>query len=309
MHDYGQMRRGFAWHLQLAGRAPATQRLYLAALDRWAAAVGDVRDPDPAGRASWLRSRRAQLAARSLNLELAALRAFYRWAVGLELARATVADWIPRARPVPRRLPRPLDDAQIGALLAAPDLSTPLGLRDHLILRLLYETGARAAELAALDSGCLVGRELALGFGTRRARWVPVSEELVQLIGCWRRLRRPLVGTHSAALLVSGAGRALGAREIWRVVDRAARRALDQPAGALLGIGRARAGVPWTGTYPHRLRESCAAALIARGVDLRAVQTLLGHASLGTTAVWLAADLDTLRREHAKRFPARAPLS
>ncbi|HKK04464.1 MAG TPA: tyrosine-type recombinase/integrase, partial [Gammaproteobacteria bacterium] len=110
----------------------------------------------------------------------------------------------------------------------------------------------------------------------------------------------------ASVLFVTQRGRRFSSgRALWDIVDRYARRAI--------GLGRgyermtiARRRKPWSGQYPHLLRASMATHMLERGCDLRAVQELLGHASLSTTALYLGVDLALLRREHQKHPRAKS---
>lgn len=291
----------FDWHLQACGKAPATRRIRRSALLGFFQHVSQPLAPLRVEITAWARSRRqACVATATLNQELSSLRAFYRWAYAMGHAEQDFSDWLPAGRKPPLRLPRYLTDIQIGCILAAPDLGTPVGFRDHVLLRLLYETGLQAGQLAALELGNLVDGSLMLTQARGGPRYLPISNELSGLLGAWLRIRRTLRPGKSAALFVTARGRALtGGRSVWEIVERYARASI----GLARAFDRIKASArrrPWTGQYPHLFRSSFATALLQRGVDLRAVQELLGHASVKTTARYLAVDIETLKREQAK---------
>jgi len=292
----------FSRYLQARALSPATQRIYKASLRRWAAVVPDLLAPDRSCVEAWVRARRSAVGVSTFNQELAAVRAFYRWASAWEYTDSAALSLLPRSHRAPKRLPRNLTEHEVGRLLAEPDLSTLVGFRDHVMMRLTYETGLRAAELIALDIGSLTGDGCVrvVGGKGRVDRLLPVSSEMERLVDAWLALRRATRPGKSSALFVTHRGRRFSSgRSLWEIVDRYARRAI--------GLGRgydrmvaARRRKPWTGQYPHLLRASMATHMLERGCDLRAVQELLGHASLSTTALYLGVDLAMLRREHQK---------
>lgn len=246
---------------------------------------------------SWIGGlRRAGAAQATLNHRLAALRAFYRYAAAAGLAPLDAAGAVPRSHHVPERLPYTLDDADVGRLLAAPDLSTFRGFRDAVMLRVLYETGLRSGELASLTVGDVLPDRMiyVAGGARRRDRYVPIAERTWLLLDDYQRLRAGKRVGKSSALWVDERGRALrGARSVWALVNRYARQALGRGSGCR-GLRRAGAA-PWTGVYPELLRNSYAAAMLAHGAPLTVVAQLLGHADVATTARHLGVALEPLR--------------
>lgn len=243
---------------------------------------------------SWLRDRRHHVGQSALNQELCALRAFYGFARRFGCCTLDVKSYLPPARKVPKRLPRHLTDWQIGQLLAAPDLSTFTGFRDHVLIRLLYECGPRAGELVALRVDDLVGD----GAITIAGRYCPVSDTLEQLLHEWLALRHRLRPGKTRALFLTARGRPFaGPHRVWKIIDRYARAAL----GRAQGFTTIRQH-PWRGYYPSQLRHGLAVAMLENGCDLRAVQELLGHVSIATTARYLDLDLSRLRVAHRKLF-------
>jgi len=159
----------------------------------------------------------------------------------------------------------------VESLLAAPDVSTPLGLRDRAMLELLYATGLRVSELVGLqlpqlrlDSGFLV----AFGKGSKE-RIVPVGESAEDWVKRWLRDVRPQVakGRHQT-VFVNYAGDPLARNGFWKIL---------KAYGVQAGI---------RGLSPHVLRHSFATHLLEHGADLRAVQTMLGHADISTTQIY-----------------------
>jgi tyrosine recombinase XerC len=172
---------------------------------------------------------------------------------------------------VGQRLPRVLRPDQVTALLDAADDGSRVGRRDRALIELLYGAGARVAEACTLDLDAvdLPQRQVRLHGKGRKERIVPLGEPAVDALRRYLDEGRPwLLDAErgaSPALLLNQRGRRLGARDARTVVGRAA-------AGA--GLGR---------VTPHTLRHSYATHLLEGGADLRAVQELLGHASLATT--------------------------
>lgn len=300
--DYGQiisLLSPFERHLVAVGRSPATRREYLRVLRQFAGGVEGLRPPEVL---TWLRTHRDAVGASTFNRTLSVLRTFFRWAWEWEYLPRDLSGTLPRAHRAPKRLPRYLDEYQVGWLLAAPDLATAIGFRDHVLLRLAYETGLRASELAALQLGSVLeDRQVLVERGKgARDRLVPISEAMHALLGDWEAVRRTLRPGKRAALFVTRHGKAFSSgRSVWVIVNRYAR--------AALGLGRGyerivatRKGRPWGGQYPHLLRASFATHLHQSGCDLRAIQEMLGHSSPSTTALYLGVDLELLKREHAK---------
>lgn len=195
-------------------------------------------------------------------------------------------------------LPRVLRPDQVEALLAAADAATAAGRRDRAVLEVLYGTGARVSEVAGLDLAALdldSGLVRLLGKG-RKERIVPLGELAQDAVRAYLATARPaLLGeapTAVDALFLSARGTRLGARSIRRIVDRCA---------AAAGLGA---------VSPHTLRHSFATHLLEGGADLRTVQELLGHASLGTTQRYTHLSRGRLVEIHAAAHPrARSPRS
>lgn len=295
--NYGKARSSFDLYLKATHRAPRTRALYMAALDRWTRFVGDPLAPSKPGRDDWVRSERGRLAINSFNVQVKALRSFYRWAQACgHSAEDLAAVWLPRTQRPPERLPRVLDYAQVGRLLAAPNISTFTGFRDHVLIHSVFLLGITARETVFMTTGCFTGGGVLIAKGgEREPRWLPVTAQLEGLLGSWLTLRATARPGKTSALWVTERGRALlRPAAVWDIVNRYAYAALGVDAGfqRLAGAARRR---PWTGIYPHALRSTYAAELITRGVDLRAVQVLLGHESIHTTARYLGLDVPRLR--------------
>lgn len=188
-----------------------------------------------------------------------------------------------------RTLPRVLRPEQVAAVILAADVTTPRGLRDRALLEVLYATGARVSEACGLDVGAVdLPQGLVRLFGKgRKERIVPLGEPSVDALRAYLDHGRPALsdGTATDALLLNGRGGRLGTRDARTAVERAGRTA---------GVGH---------VTPHTLRHSYATHLLEGGADLRAVQELLGHASLATTQRYTHLSRGQLVEIHATSHP------
>ena len=188
------------------------------------------------------------------------------------------------------RFPKTLSEADVEALLAAPDAAAPLGLRDRAMLEVLYASGLRVSELvglktfeANLDAGVL----RVLGKGSKE-RLVPLGEEAVSWVQRYLAGARPaLLGRRgSDALFVTARGAGMTRQAFWHLIKRYGARA-----------------VPGKMLSPHVLRHAFATHLINHGADLRVVQMLLGHADISTTQIYTHVARERLKALHAKHHP------
>jgi site-specific recombinase XerD len=293
----------------LAGRhrAANTRRLYAAAVRAWLGFGGVPGHVDGVVLARWLATRRRTCAVATVNLDLKALRAFYRLQV--ELGEATVADLqrIPRQRKVPPRAPRWLSDGQVGEVLGLCPLETFIGLRDYALVLTLYTTGLRAGELAGMGVGDFIDNEVIYVVGKGgKPRYVPTGELLAGVLNGYLHARgRTRKGKRSAFWLRADGVPLRNGRSIWEIVSRRIWAALGARSG---GRVITRGGRPWTGHYPHELRASFATALLHRGMPLTAIAQLMGHADVATTAHYLGVDLEHLRAA-ARLHPRAARVS
>jgi integrase/recombinase XerD len=227
--------------------------------------------------------------ATTANRRLAVLRRFYRWAVRESLVRRDPTLRLKGAR-TPARFPQALTEDQVEALLAAPNVATPLGLRDRAMLELLYATGLRVSELVALSLLQLSLQEglvRVLGKGSKE-RIVPLGEEARRWIELYlRRARGGLLGGRVAdALFVTQRGAAMSRQMFWLLIKRyAVRAAITAPLS------------------PHGLRHAFATHLLNHGADLRVVQLLLGHADISTTQIYTHVARARLKALHAQHHP------
>lgn len=229
----------------------------------------------------------------SANRRLAVFRRFYRWAVRESLLQADPTLSLLGAKPTARN-PKILSEAQVEALLQAPDTQTLLGLRDRAMLELMYGSGLRVSELVQLQT-IHVGRNAGvlqlLGKGNKE-RVVPFGEEAAMWLDRYWVHARPVLlgGKHSSDLFLTSAGTqpgtAMSRVMFWVLVKRYALQA---------GIT-----VPLS---PHTLRHAFATHLLNHGADLRAVQLLLGHADISTTTIYTHVARERLRALHHKHHP------
>lgn len=227
--------------------------------------------------------------ARSNARLTACLRHYYRDA--LRAGEVAVDPTLDLATPrLPRPLPKAPTESEVDALLAAPDTGTAEGLRDKAMLELLYATGLRVSELVGLAIDGVNLRQGAVrvrGKGGKE-RLVPIGDEAQHWLTVWLGgARAALLGGRSTpALFVGRRGRPLSRQAFWLRVRRHA---------AAAGIRR-----PVT---PHGLRHAFATHLLNRGADLRALQLMLGHASLSTTQIYTLVAREALKRLHAEHHP------
>jgi len=234
-----------------------------------------------------LKDRRYSVA--TIARTLAAVRMFYRFLALEGLVEMNVTSSLDSPK-LWRRLPDVLGPEEVDLLLAEPDTSTPLGLRNKAILEVLYATGVRASEVTSLDVDSVhfdYGYLRCMGKGSKE-RIVPVAESVVDLLRRYLTESRVLLlrGKAEAALFVSVRGRRLTRDMVWKIVKKYAR---------LAGIAKR--------VYPHTLRHSFATHLLANGADLRSVQEMLGHASIATTQLYTHVDRDRLKSVHRRYHP------
>lgn len=234
---------------------------------------------------------------RTIVRKVASLRRYFAWA-----KRAGLIDNDPAVRlsggAAKGRLPRVLPTADLDALLEVTPDNGEVGaweMRDRAIVELLYGSGLRVSELCNLDLDDIHAgsRTVAvIGKGDKERR-VPVNEPALAAVGEWKARGRPVVQAQTAeiarrnkvapggALFLNRRGARLGPRDVRRMID-------------------ARSLSP---THPHALRHTYATHLLDGGADLRAVQELLGHASLGTTQIYTHVSKERLREVHGKTHP------
>jgi integrase/recombinase XerD len=234
-------------------------------------------------------ARHAGSRATSANRRLSVFKRFYRWALRERLMAADPTLRLRAARQ-PLRVPKTLSETQVEALLAAPDLATPLGLRDRAMLELMYASGLRVSELVGLRTV-----QVALTDGVLRVtgkgakeRLVPFGDEARERIEAYlSQARSAILGRQTSdALFVTARGGAMTRQRFWTVVRQHAR-----AAGVTAPLS------------PHTLRHAFATHLLNHGADLRAVQMLLGHADISTTTIYTHVARERLRQLHERHHP------
>ena len=227
------------------------------------------------------------LAARSVARTLSAWRSYYRWLARRgELAADPCVGL--RAPKRPRALPKALAIEQTAALLAMPDDGV-LGVRDHAMFELFYSSGLRLSELAALDLDGkldLAGAEVTVTGKRGKTRTVPVGAQARQALDAWLAQRTRLAAQDEPALFVGQRGKRLTPRAIELRLAQWAKKS---------GLG--------LNVHPHMLRHSFASHVLQSSGDLRAVQEMLGHASIATTQIYTHLDFQHLAKVYDAAHP------
>ncbi len=182
------------------------------------------------------------------------------------------------------RFPKTLSEADVEALLNAPDVAKPLGLRDRAMLETLYATGLRVSELVSLKTfevNLDAGVVRVMGKGSKE-RLVPLGEEAVDWIIRYVKQR----SASADALFITARGAGMTRQAFWHLIRRYGARA-----------------IPGKKLSPHVLRHAFATHLINHGADLRVVQLLLGHADISTTQIYTHVARERLKQLHAKHHP------
>jgi len=217
------------------------------------------------------------------------LRAFFRFLLAEQLVPIDPTVLIDLPKPG-RPLPKVLTVTEVDRLLAGTGDTTPLGLRNHAMLHLLYATGMRVSELVKLPvaaANLTAGYVRVLGKGNKE-RLVPFGEQARECLVVYLRDGRPhqLKKRRSDFLFLTGRGTAMTRLRFWQIIREAARGA---------GIRKT--------ISPHILRHSFATHLLENGADLRSVQMMLGHADIATTQIYTHVDGNRLKNLHQKFHP------
>ena len=234
------------------------------------------------------------LAPTSIARHLASLSTFFRYLV----LEGTLQDNVAKLLSAPAvwdRLPVVLGPSAVERLLTAPPAGTRLGRRDRAALETLYATGCRASEVVGLRPADLdldAGVARCIGKGDKERR-VPIGTRAREALVAYLKQDRPILTARhpeTTSVFVTRAGKPLSRVGLWRIVKQSA-----AAAGLSLEVS------------PHTLRHSFATHLLAGGADLRAVQEMLGHASIATTQVYTRVELSRLKQVHARFHPRSTP--
>ena len=230
-----------------------------------------------------------QLTARTKARRLSSMRRYYQFLLREDVLRVdpTVRLSAPR---LGRSLPKIMSEADIDALLAAPVVTSVLGLRDRAMLEVLYATGLRVSELVSLELGQVNSRQGVVrvtGKGAKE-RLVPLGEVALDWLQRYMNEARSDLsrGRPSNALFPTQRGAAMTRQAFWYLIKRYA----------------VKAGVQAT-LSPHTLRHAFATHLLNHGADLRVVQMLLGHSDISTTQIYTYVAAERLKSLHAKHHP------
>ena len=266
------------------------------ASDYYGAARGRLRpsDVDTVGvRAYVVHLGQSGLSRRSQGRALSAVRTMFRYACREEILKSNPAKGVASPKP-DQTLARHLRPAEIERLLAAPSGDGPLTRRDRAVLEILYASGLRVSELVGIDwpDVDLQARMLrVLGKG-QKERLIPFGRPAQAALGAWLEVWEDVRAQAAAAeedeepLLLNYRGSRLSDRSVRRIIDRYVAEA------AVAG-----------GVHPHTLRHTFATHLLEQGADLRSIQELLGHASLGTTQKYTHLDVNRLLEVYRGSHP------
>lgn len=236
---------------------------------------------------AFLGSRKGRVS--SAARRVSSLKRFYRYCLRERRIGADPTLKLDPPKRIPR-FPKSLSEADVEALLAAPDPATPMGLRDRAMLETLYATGLRVSELVALktfEANLEAGVVRVLGKGSKE-RLVPLGEESVHWLSKYSTEARSAFQKkkHSDTLFLTSRGAGMTREAFWHLIRRYGARA-----------------IPGKKLSPHVLRHAFATHLINHGADLRVVQLLLGHADISTTQIYTHVARERLKALHTKHHP------
>jgi integrase/recombinase XerD len=274
----------------LARNSLAAYRRDLQLYSDWLAGAGRTLDATvEADLNGYFAQQHAKTKATTANRRLTVFKRYFRWALRERRIEADPTLRLQAARQ-PLRVPKTLSESQVEALLDAPDVETPLGLRDRTMLEVMYASGLRVSELVSLKTfhvsmsdGVLrvIGKgnkERMVPFGIVARDWVTryLAEARGVILG----------GQQTDDLFVTARGHAMTRVMFWMIVKKQA----------------AAAGIT-APLSPHTLRHAFATHLLNHGADLRAVQMLLGHADISTTTIYTHVARERLKQLHAQHHP------
>ncbi len=234
-----------------------------------------------------------KLDSRSVARYLVSMRALYKFALQEEMVPVDPTENLESPK-IRNSLPTYLRIDEIDKLLQAPDLSTPLGLRDRAMLEVLYSTGLRVSELVNLrmaDVDMRIGCVRCIGKGDKE-RLVPIGRKAIEAVDAYLSQGRPKFARpsspppHNQVLFLTRMGKRMSRIGIWKILH---------DYGLRLGLrGR---------LTPHKLRHSFATHLLERGADLRSVQLMLGHADISTTQIYTHVVEERLKEIYKAHHP------
>lgn len=279
------------------GVSPNTISAYRRALVRYLdflAGLG-IQSPQDIGQeavmayAASMASRDSGLSARSMSQAFSAVRMFHRFMVAEGICEADPTGTLPSPR-IPARLPRALSKGRVERLLDTPAGGDARGIRDRLILELLYATGMRISELCGLDVGDLDLLERLAMVRGKGDKWriIPFGSRAVDAAELYLREARPELArrSRSHALILNARGGRLTRQGCWKVIKGHAEAA---------GLGEL--------VTPHVLRHTFATHMLEGGASLLVVQELLGHASIATTQIYTEVTRDHLKSVYGRAHP------
>jgi integrase/recombinase XerC/integrase/recombinase XerD len=286
--------RTFDADLRRRGAAERTRRAYgtdAAELAAWATANQlSPTDVDYKALRRWAaRLSQRGAAPRTMARKLASIRSLFRSLLEHGEIAANPADLLPAPK-LPHSLPKTLKPADVARLLERIPAATPLEQRDRALFELAYASGLRAEELVDLDVESIEfdAEQVRVEGKGGKTRFVPTGEPALRSLAAYLERARPALtaADPDPALFLSKSGRRLSTSDVRRRLRVWARHAATQ-----------------TGVHPHALRHSFATHLLEGGADLRAIQELLGHASISTTQVYTRVESARLRAAYAKSHP------
>ncbi len=229
----------------------------------------------------------AGIGGRTTAKAVSALRSFFSFLVREAVVSGNPSEHLETPR-LSRRIPQVFSLEQVEAILAAIDTGSPSGIRDRFLFELIYSCGLRVSEAVGLTLDRVYQRESLLRITGKRSkeRLVPMGEQALHWLRRYLEEARPALvkGNRERALFLNHSGRALSRKGMWKRFKEICRRA---------GVeGKI-----------HTLRHSFATHLLQGGADLRAVQTLLGHADIGTTQIYTHVDERELQSQHECYHP------
>jgi integrase/recombinase XerD len=235
------------------------------------------------------RERKRGLSTRSLARTLSSIKTFFKYLVQDGLLDKNPLQDVETPRQE-RKLPNILSVSEVEALIKAPDIATPLGLRNRALFELIYATGLRVSELVSLTVNSInveAGYILVLGKGSKE-RVIPVGEEALKWVKRYvtESRHKLLAGKNSKYLFTNRSGMRMTRQGFWKIIKKYCLQ---------LGIIKK--------ISPHSLRHSFASHLLEGGADLRSVQSMLGHEDISTTQIYTHVARDRLKTVHDKYHP------